>query len=72
MSVVCSRTFPHSKVSTLKSALYDIKQQRKLRNSIHILLLGRNWNIAREMSDREQLLSMRFTTNAEAAKGKLH
>ena len=29
----------------------------------------RNWNREREINDREQLLSMRFTTNAEAAKG---
>lgn len=28
----------------------------------------RNWNRERELSDRDQLLSMRFTTNAEAAK----
>ena len=31
---------------------------------------GRNWNRERELNDRDQLLSMRFTTNAEAAKGK--
>ena len=33
--------------------------------------LARSWNKEREISDRDQLLSMRFTTNAEAAKGKL-
>ena len=33
--------------------------------------LARSWNKEREISDRDQLLSMRFTTNAEAAKGKV-
>ena len=33
--------------------------------------LARSWNKEREISDRDQLLSMRFTTNAEAAKGKI-
>lgn len=37
----------------------------------HFYLLVRNWNREREISDRDQLLSMRFTTNAEAAKGML-
>ena len=32
---------------------------------------ARSWNKEREISDRDQLLSMRFTTNAEAAKGKI-
>ena len=33
--------------------------------------LARSWNKEREISDRDQLLSMRFTTNAEAAKGRI-
>ena len=33
--------------------------------------LARSWNKEGEISDRDQLLSMRFTTNAEAAKGKI-
>ena len=39
--------------------------------SIFKFSLARSWNKEREISDRDQLLSMRFTTNAEAAKGKL-
>ena len=54
---------------------YSLKFRHKLPlsavvNFLPRFLKARNWNRERELSDRDQLLSMRFTTNAEAAKGK--
>jgi len=59
---------PGGRRENWKTKVHQMKADVRSLQSDFSGFQARSWNKEREISDRDQLLSMRFTTNAEAAK----